>query len=118
MEAVISFDGRNAVYTFDMLDQLELAYAITVHKSQGSEFEAVIMPLMGGFEKLFYRNLLYTAVTRAKKCVTLIGSEETVHQMIENGNTQTRYTGLGERIREKIPGVEKEEEDITGCITF
>lgn len=55
---------------------------------------------------------------KSQKCVTLIGSEETVHQMIENGNTQTRYTGLGERIREKIPGVEKEEEDITGCITF
>ena len=50
--------------------------------------------------------------------MTLIVREETVHQMIENGNTQTRYTGLGERIREKIPGVEKEEEDITGCITF
>ena len=66
LEVVIDFDGRITSYDFEMLEQLELAYAITVHKSQGSEFEVVIMPVLGGFEKLYYRNLLYTAVTRAK----------------------------------------------------
>lgn len=115
---VLFDDGREVSYGFDEMEELELAYAITVHKSQGSEYPAVVIPVFHVPHLLAYRNLLYTAVTRAKKCVTLIGSEETVHQMIENGNTQTRYTGLGERIREKIPGVEKEEEDITGCITF
>ena len=115
---VLFDDGREVSYGFDEMEELELAYAITVHKSQGSEYPAVVIPVFHVPYLLAYRNLLYTAVTRAKKCVTLIGSEETVHQMIENGNTQTRYTGLGERIREKIPGVEKEEEDITGCITF
>ena len=59
----IDFDGRRAFYSFDMSTELELAYAITVHKSQGNEFEAVILPIMGGFDKLYYRNLLYTAVT-------------------------------------------------------
>jgi len=63
---------RRVVYPFDMLDQLELAYAITVHKSQGSEFDAVIMPILDGFPKLYYRNLLYTAVTRAKKLLIVI----------------------------------------------
>ena len=115
---VLFDDGREVSYGFDEMEELELAYAITVHKSQGSEYPAVVIPVFHVPYLLAYRNLLYTAVTRAKKCVTLIGSEETVHQMIENGNTQTRYTGLGERIREKIPGVEKEEEDITGRITF
>ena len=102
MEAVISFDGRNAVYTFDMLDQLELAYAITVHKSQGSEFEAVIMPLMGGFEKLFYRNLLYTAVTRAKKLLIIIGTEEIITKMVVNNKRTNRYTCLTAMLREEI----------------
>ena len=115
---VLFDDGREVSYGFDEMEELELAYAITVHKSQGSEYPAVVIPVFHVPYLLAYRNLLYTAVTRAKKCVTLIGSEETVHQMIENGNTQTRYTGLGERIREKIPGAEKEEEDITGCFTF
>lgn len=94
MTAVIDFDGRVAAYPFDMLQQIELAYAITVHKSQGCEFEAVIMPVLGGFDKLYYRNLLYTAVTRAKKLLILIGSEEKVKNMVDNNRRTRRYTCL------------------------
>lgn len=93
-EAVVCFDGRSAVYTFDQLEQLELAYAITVHKSQGCEFEAVIIPLLGGFEKLYYRNLLYTAVTRSKKLLILIGSQKKIYQMVDNNRRCHRYTCL------------------------
>ncbi|MBR4626757.1 MAG: ATP-dependent RecD-like DNA helicase [Ruminococcus sp.] len=94
MTAVIDFDGRIASYPFDLLSQIELAYAITVHKSQGCEFEAVIIPLMEGFEKLSYRNLLYTAVTRAKKLLILIGSEEKINSMVDNNKRTKRYTCL------------------------
>ncbi len=93
-EAVVCFDGRSAVYTFDQMEQLELAYAITVHKSQGCEFEAVIIPLLGGFEKLYYRNLLYTAVTRSKKLLILIGSQKKIYQMVDNNRRCHRYTCL------------------------
>lgn len=93
-EAVIDFDGRITVYPLTLLDQLELAYAITVHKSQGSEFEAVVIPLLGKFEKLSYRNLLYTAVTRAKKLLILIGSPQKVMQMVENNRRTNRYSCL------------------------
>lgn len=92
--AVLDFDGRIASYPFDLLPQVELAYAITVHKSQGCEFEAVIMPIMGGFEKLYFRNLLYTAVTRAKKLLILIGSEEKIRNMVDNNRRTRRYTCL------------------------
>ena len=92
--ASVIFDGRRTMYTFDTISQLELAYAITVHKSQGCEFEAVIMPVMGGFEKLSYRSLLYTAVTRAKKLLILIGSEEKIKQMAANNRRTLRYTCL------------------------
>ena len=94
MTAVVEFDGRIAHYPFDLLSQLELAYAITVHKSQGCEFEAVIIPVMGGFEKLYYRNLLYTAVTRAKRLLILIGSEEKINSMVDNDRRTKRYTCL------------------------
>ncbi len=94
MTAVIEFDGRVAVYPFDLLSQVELAYAITVHKSQGCEFEAVIMPVLGEFEKLYYRNLLYTAVTRAKKLLILIGSEKKIYTMVDNNRRTRRYTCL------------------------
>ena len=97
--AKIDFDGREASYPFDILPQLDLAYAITVHKSQGCEFEAVIMPLMGGFEKLSYRNLLYTAVTRAKKLLILVGSEEKIHKMVDNDRRTRRYTCLREMLK-------------------
>lgn len=93
-EAVVDFDGRRVTYPFDMLEQLELAYAITVHKSQGSEFEAVILPLLGGFDKLYYRNLLYTAVTRAKKILIVIGSQKKVQEMVDNNRRTNRYTCL------------------------
>ena len=92
--AVIDFDGRKATYTFDLLSQVDLAYAVTVHKSQGCEFEAVIMPAFSGFEKLCYRNLLYTAVTRAKKLLILIGSEAKINSMVDNNRRTRRYTCL------------------------
>ncbi len=94
MEIIIDFDGRTAAYNFDMADQLELAYAITVHKSQGSEFEVVILPLLGGFDKLYYRNLLYTAVTRAKKLIIIIGDEKIIEKMVLNNKRTNRYTCL------------------------
>lgn len=99
--AVIDFDGRIATYPFDTLTQIELAYAITVHKSQGCEFEAVIMPVMDGFEKLSYRNLLYTAVTRAKKLLILIGSEDKIHSMVDNDKRTKRYTCLRDMLKRK-----------------
>lgn len=97
----VEFDeGRKVKYTQDLLDELELAYAITVHKSQGSEYPAVLIPLLPGPKMLYNRNLLYTAVTRAKKCLTIIGSETTFQEMIQNKNEQNRYTSLAERIQE------------------
>lgn len=97
----VEFDeGRKVNYPFGQLDELELAYAVTIHKSQGSEYPAVILPLLSGPRMLFNRNLLYTAVTRAKKCVVIVGSDRTVSQMIENVNEQRRYTGLRQRIVE------------------
>lgn len=97
----VEFDeGRKVKYGFEMTDELELAYAITVHKSQGSEYPAVIIPLLPGPRLLYNRNLLYTAVTRAKKCLTIIGSDAVFQEMIQNRNEQARYTSLAERIRE------------------
>lgn len=99
--ALIDFDGRRAVYPFETLAQIELAYAITVHKSQGCEFDAVIMPVMDGFDKLCYRNLLYTAVTRAKKLLILVGSEEKIRSMIDNNKRTRRYTCLRDMLDRK-----------------
>ena len=97
----VEFDEKRKVeYPFSLLDELELAYAITIHKAQGSEYPAVVIPLLQGPRQLFYRNLLYTAVTRAKKCVTLVGSEGTFFDMIRNVNEQNRYTSLADRIIE------------------
>ena len=93
-------EGRVVNYPFEMLVELEHAYAITIHKSQGSEYPAVIIPLLSGPRLLFNRNLLYTAVTRAKKCLTIVGSEVVFQEMIENKREQSRYTGLAERIKE------------------
>ena len=93
-------EGRKVKYGFDMVDELELAYAITVHKSQGTEYPAVILPLLPGPKLLYNRNLLYTAVTRAKKCLTIIGSDTTFQEMIRNKSEQERYTSLAERIGE------------------
>ena len=100
-EILVRFeDGRQAFYSGDLLYEIELAYAITIHKSQGSEYPAVIMPLVSGPKLLFNRNLLYTGVTRARTCVVIIGKKETVCDMIDNTTEQKRYTGLDERINE------------------
>lgn len=97
----VEYDERRVVtYTFKQLDELELAYAVTIHKSQGSEYPAVILPLLAGPRPLMNKNLLYTAVTRAKKCVCIVGSEETFHMMAENESEQKRYSGLKRRIEE------------------
>jgi exodeoxyribonuclease V alpha subunit len=93
-------DLRRVTYPITGLDEIELAYAVTIHKSQGSEYPAVIMPLLTGPKMLFNRNLLYTGVTRAKNCVTILGSRETLSQMIANENEQRRFTGLKDRICE------------------
>ena len=93
-------DHRRVTYSFEQTSELELAYAITIHKSQGSEYPAVIMPLLGGPRMLFNRNLLYTGVTRAKSCVTILGSRQVVQDMIRNESEAKRFTGLDVRIRE------------------
>ena len=93
-------DGRWAEYSFKQLEELELAYAITIHKSQGSEYPAVVIPILSGPRMLLNRNLLYTAVTRARKCVTVVGSEETLREMIRNEKQQQRYSSLDQRICE------------------
>lgn len=106
---VVEFEeGKTARYGFSEMDEMELAYAVTIHKSQGSEYPAVIIPVLGGPRMLLNRNLLYTAVTRAKKCVTLVGSSAVIYQMIKNVNEQKRYSGLCQRI------VEMEENDTKG----
>ena len=97
----VEFDDKRRVdYQFSDLDELELAYAITVHKSQGSEYEAVVMPIMGGPKQLLNRNLLYTAVTRARQCLVLMGSTEVLDEMIANNHVNRRYSGLKDRIVE------------------
>ena len=99
----VEFDeGRKVEYSYKLLDELELAYAITIHKSQGSEYPAVVIPLLNGPSMLMNRNLLYTAVTRARKCVTLVGNDATFNQMIQNTSQQKRYSGLCDRIRESV----------------
>ena len=94
-------EGRMVEYPFKLLEELELAYAITIHKSQGSEYPAVVIPLLSGPAMLMNRNLLYTAVTRARKCVTLVGNDVTFQQMIQNTSQQKRYSGLANRLREQ-----------------
>lgn len=99
----ISFDeGKMVEYPFKMLEELELAYAITIHKSQGSEYPAVVMPMFRGPQMLMNRNLLYTAVTRAKKCVTIVGDDEAFYTMVDNISQSKRYSGLLDRLREEI----------------
>jgi exodeoxyribonuclease V alpha subunit len=93
-------DARMVEYQFSDLEDLDLAYAITVHKSQGSEYPAVILPLLTGPSGLFNRNLLYTAVTRARSCVVLLGSRDAVGRMIANTRRTRRWTGLRDRITE------------------
>lgn len=100
---VVEYDEhRRVTYPFAGAEELELAYAVTIHKAQGSEYPAVIMPLLSGPRMLFNRNLLYTGVTRAKKCVTILGSSNTLREMVENNYQNRRYSGLSERIKEMI----------------
>ena len=98
---LVEYDEHRVVtYPFELLDELELAYAITIHKSQGSEYPAAVIPLLAGPRQLYNRNLLYTAVTRARKCVTIVGSEAVFQGMIDNDREQDRNTSLCDRIRE------------------
>ncbi len=99
-EVVVEFDEhRRVTYPYSGLDEIELAYAVTIHKSQGSEYPAVIMPLLTGPHMLFNRNLLYTGITRAKACVTILGSRATLSEMVENNRENHRYTGFLDQIR-------------------
>jgi len=97
---VLFDDGREAVYSESDIDALEHAYCISVHKSQGSEFEAVVLPLVSGPPMLMNRNLLYTAVTRAKKLVVIVGREGAIWQMVSNKRIQLRYSTLDRRLAE------------------
>ena len=97
---VLFDEGKKVEYKYSQLDELELAYAITIHKAQGSEYHAVVIPIFMGPQMLMNRNLLYTAVTRAKKCVTIVGSSNMVQLMIDNTSEQKRYTSLDLRIKE------------------
>ena len=97
----VEFDERKMVeYSFKQLEELELAYAITIHKSQGSEYPAVVIPVHSGPRMLMTRNLIYTAVTRAKSCVCLVGIPEVFQAMVDNEVEQKRYSGLKDRILE------------------
>ncbi len=95
----VIFDDKEVIYDFMILDELELAYAATVHKSQGSEFDAIIMPMCETHRLLMTRNLLYTAITRAKKLVVLVGDEETIKAYVDNDNIQRRFSGLKDKMR-------------------
>ena len=96
---VVEYDGQRRVnYPLSGIDELEHAFAVTIHKSQGSEYPAVVIPLLNGPRMLFNRNLLYTGVTRARDCVVLLGSREKVNEMIDNTDEHLRYTGLDYQI--------------------
>ena len=92
-------DGRIAEYDEGLLDDLELAYCMSVHKSQGSEFDAVVLPLISGPPMLMTRNLLYTAVTRAKRLVVIVGRESCIRQMVDNNRIMRRYSALDWRLK-------------------
>ena len=96
----VNYDGKIVTYSNENLDEIEHAYAITVHKSQGSEFKAIIMPIVAVSPMLMTRNLFYTGVTRGKNLVVLIGNEGIMHAMIDNNRVDERYTGLSERLGE------------------
>ena len=97
----VTFDeGKQVEYTYKQLEELELAYAITIHKSQGSEYPAVVIPLFTGPRMLMTRNLIYTAVTRARQCVCLVGVPQIFQGMVDNCMEQRRYSGLRARIEE------------------
>ena len=100
-ELTVKFeDDKYVTYSFKEADELEHAYAVTVHKSQGSEYPAVVLPLLDGPRMLMNRNILYTAVTRAKKCICVVGDDSTFYEMVSNENEHKRYSSLKLRIRE------------------
>ena len=98
----IDFEGRVAIYTSEMLRRLEHAYAITIHKSQGSEYRAVILTAWNGSPYLLSRSILYTAITRARELLIIVGREETVGVMVENARKNRRYSGLKLRLQGKV----------------
>ncbi len=100
-------DDRQVIYPFALVDELEPAYAITIHKSQGSEFPALILPMFPGPPVLMTRNLLYTAITRARSLVVLVGHKQVLYRMIQNNRTQERYSGLEERLVQLLEFMEK-----------
>ena len=93
------FDDKLVKYDFLLLDELELAYAVTVHKSQGSEFDVVVMPMFETHRLLMTRNLLYTAITRAKSLVVLVGQEQYIKNFVDNDNIQRRFSGLKDKLQ-------------------
>ena len=97
-EMTVLFDEKRVVYDFSLLEDLEHAYAITVHKSQGSEYPIVVMPMCSAAQMLHTRNLFYTAVTRAQNMVVLVGREGIIREMVENNRQSMRYTGLCQRL--------------------
>ena len=100
---VVFDEGREVLYSFKQTDELEHAYALTIHKSQGSEYPCVILPLLPGPKMLMNRNLLYTAITRATRCVVIVGMTDVFYAMIDNSTERKRYSGLTERLQELIP---------------
>ena len=100
MMEVVFDDGKHVIYQPEQLEEVTLAYATTIHKAQGSEYSAVVMPLLSGPEILMNRNILYTGVTRARNCVVIVGSAATVHRMVDNIREQRRYSGLKDRLKE------------------
>ena len=98
----VRFDDRLATYYNENLGELDLAYAMTIHKSQGSEFECVILPVLDAPQKLLYRNILYTAVTRAKRLLIAVGSRELLQKMVQNNRKTLRYTSLTQRLAESF----------------
>ena len=96
----VRFDDKVAIYYNENVNELELAYAMTIHKSQGSEFDCVILPILDTPSKLLYRNLLYTAVTRAKKLLIVVGSSDVLLSMVENNRKSLRYTTLNKRLKD------------------
>ena len=103
-ELVVRFDGREVPYDFGELDELSLAYALSIHKSQGSEYPAVVMPLHTQHFMMLQRNLLYTGLTRARKLAVLVGSTRALKLAVDRQDTRERHTALGERMREALKG--------------
>ena len=99
---IIFDDERKVIYDFSFLDELDLAYATTIHKSQGSEFKVVIIPIFMGSPFLMNRNLIYTGITRAKQLVVVVGAQKALMYMVSNTNSMERYSGLKDRIKDII----------------